>query len=304
MSVVDESNEGLMTTTEVATARTATAGPVKTEAARHRSHLAVTQRRVIRSEWIKLRSVRSWIIMAGAAAVLMVAFGALAASVASGAVTTPARGGGGGGRGPFASVDPTAISLAGVTLAQLIIGILGVLIVSNEFANGLIRNTFAAVPRRLPVLWAKVVVLAVSLALLMVIASVVAFLVGQLILGDGKNTTLAADGVLRAVLGSGLYLAGIGVFGIAIGAMLRNTAGAIAVVVAALLIIPGLASLVLPTSWSDNVLPYLPGNAGTAFTSVNGSDTLLSPGAGAAVFVGWLVVLLAGAAVLIRRRDA
>ena len=304
MSVVDESNEGLMTTTEVATAKPATAGPVKTEAARHRSHLAVTQRRVIRSEWIKLRSVRSWTIMAGAAAVLMVAFGALAASVASGAVTTPARGGGGGGRGPFASVDPTAISLAGVTLAQLIIGILGVLIVSNEFANGLIRNTFAAVPRRLPVLWAKVVVLAGSLAVLMVIASVVAFLVGQLILGDGKNTTLAADGVLRAVLGSGLYLAGIGVFGIAIGAMLRNTAGSIAVVVAALLIIPGLASLVLPTSWSDNVLPYLPGNAGTAFTSVNGSDTLLSPGAGAAVFVGWLVVLLVGAAVLIRRRDA
>ena len=144
------------------------------------------------------------------------------------------------------ATDPTAISLAGVTLAQLIIGILGVLIVSNEYANGLIRNTFAAVPRRLPVLWAKVIVLAGSLAVLMVIASVVAFLVGQLILGDGKNTTLAADGVLRAVLGSGLYLAGIGVFGIAIGAMMRNTAGAIAVVVAALLIIPGLASLVLP----------------------------------------------------------
>jgi len=243
--------------------------------------------------------------MAGAAAVLMVAFGALAASVASGAVTpTNPNGGGGGGRGPFASLDPTAISLAGVTLAQLILGILGVLVVSNEYANGLIRNTFAAVPRRLPVLWAKVLVLAGVLAVLMVIASVVAFLVGQLILGDGKNTTLAAEGVLRAVLGSGLYLAGIGVFGIAIGAMLRNTAGAIAVVVAALLIIPGLASLVLPTSWSDNVLPYLPGNSGTAFTSVHGSATLLGPAAGAAVFVAWLVALLIGAAVLIRRRDA
>jgi len=296
MSVVDESN---------AVPTPAPVAPMKTDMARHRdrSNLAVTQRRVIRSEWIKLRSVRSWIIMVGAAAVLMVAFGALAASVASGAVT-PARGGGGGGRGPFASVDPTAISLAGVTLAQLIIGILGVLIISNEYANGMIRNTFAAVPRRLPVLWAKVLVLAGVLAVLMVIASVVAFLVGQLILGDGKNTTLAADGVLRAVLGSGLYLAGIGVFGIAIGAMLRNTAGAIAVVVAALLIIPGLASLVLPTSWSDNVLPYLPSNSGTAFTSVNGSDTLLAAGAGALVFVAWLVVLLAGAALLVRRRDA
>jgi ABC-type transport system involved in multi-copper enzyme maturation permease subunit len=298
MSVIDESHS----------APTPSAvGTTKPETARHRSNLAVTQRRVMRSEWIKLRSVRSWIIMMAAAAVLMVAFGALAASVASGAVTPTnpnGGGGGGGGRGPFASLDPTAISLAGVTLAQLIIGILGVLIISNEYANGMIRNTFAAVPRRLPVLWAKVVVLAGALAVLMVVASIAAFLVGQLILGDGKNTTLAADGVLRAVLGSGLYLAGIGVFGIAIGAMLRNTAGAIAVVVAALLIIPGLASLVLPTSWSDNVLPYLPGNSGTAFTSVNGSATLLSAGAGAAVFVAWLLALLIGAAVLVRRRDA
>ena len=110
--------------------------------------------------------------------------------------------------------------------------------------------------------------------------------------------------MLRAVIGLGLYLAGIGVFGIAIGAMLRNTAGSIAVVVAALLIIPGLAALVLPTSWSDNIAPYLPSNAGSALTSVHGSTTLLGAGAGAAVFVGWLVVLLVGAAVLIRRRDA
>ncbi len=265
--------------------------------------LAVTQRRVIRSEWLKLRTVRSWMIMIGATALLLVAFGALAASVASGAVTPQGPGGQRGGGG-FGSADPTAISLAGVTLAQLIAGILGVLFISNEYANGMIRSTFGAVPRRLPVLWAKVIVIAGVLAVSMVIASVIAFLVGQLILGDGKNTTLAADGVLRAVLGSGLYLAGIGVFGIAIGALMRNTAGSIAVVVATLLIIPGLARLVLPESWDTNVTPYLPSNAGAAFTSVTGSDTLLSAGAGAAVFVGWLVVLLAGAALLIRRRDA
>ena len=265
--------------------------------------LAVTQRRVIRSEWLKLRSVRSWMIMIGATAALLIAFGALAASVASGAVTPQGPGGQGGGGG-FGSADPTAISLAGVTLAQLIAGILGVLFISNEYANEMIRSTFAAVPRRVPVLWAKVIVIAAVLAVVMVIASLAAFLLGQLILGDGKNTTLAADGVLRAVLGSGLYLAGIGVFGVAIGALMRNTAGSIAVVVAALLIIPGLARLILPESWDTNVTPYLPSNAGSAFTSVTGSDTLLSAGAGAAVFVGWLVVLLAGAAVMIRRRDA
>ncbi len=265
------------------------------------SHLAVTQRRVLRSEWIKLRTVRSWLFMIAGAAAVLVAFGALAASVASGAVTTQngARPG-----GPFTGTDPTALSLAGVTLAQLIIGILGVLVISNEYANGSIRNTFAAVPRRLPVLWAKALVLAAVLAVVMVVAAVLAFTVGQLILGDGQNTTLAADGVLRAVVGAGLYLAGIGVMGIAIGALLRNTAGAIAVVVAALLIIPGLIGVVLPDSWSDAITPYLPSNAGSAFTSVSGSATLLSPGAGAAVFVGWLVVLIAGAAVLIRRRDA
>ena len=97
--------------------------------------LAVTQRRVIRSEWIKLRSVRSWTIMTVATAVLMIAFGALAASVASGAVA-PGRPAAAAAADPFASTDPTAISLAGVTLAQLIVGVLGVLFISNEYANG------------------------------------------------------------------------------------------------------------------------------------------------------------------------
>ena len=266
------------------------------------ANLAVTQRRVIGSEWIKLRTVRSWMILIAAAAVLLVAFGALAASVATGAVT-PENGGRPGG-GPFASTDPTTLSLAGVGLAQLLLGILGVLFISNEFANGMIRSTFAAVPRRLPVLWAKAVVLAVLLAVVMVIAAVVAFSVGQLILGEGRNAALTADGVLRAVVGSGLYLAGIGVMGIAIGALLRNTAGAIAVVVAALLIVPGLIRVVLPDAWSADISPYLPSNAGSAFTSVSSSTTLLSPAVGAAVFAGWLVVLLVGAAVALRRRDA
>ncbi len=265
--------------------------------------LAVTGRRVLRSEWIKLRTVRSWMTMFGSAAAVLVAFGALAASVASGDIT-PANGRPPTGGGPFASTDPTALSLAGVTLAQLIVGILGVLLISNEYANGLIRNTFSAVPRRLPVLWAKAIVLAVTLAVVMVLAALAAFVVGQAILGSGRSTTLAADGVLRAVVGSGLYLAGIGVLGVAVGALLRNTAGAIAVIVAGLLIIPGLLRVVLPDSWSDAITPYLPSNAGSAFTSVTGSSTLLSPGAGAAVFVGWVVLLLVGAAVLIRRRDA
>ncbi|MEP6562644.1 MAG: ABC transporter permease, partial [Nakamurella sp.] len=153
--------------------------------------LAVTQTRVIRSEWIKFRSVRSWSIMMGSAFVLLIAFGALATAVASGDVARPGPGAGRGGN-PFASVDPTSLSLAGVTLAQLIIGVLGVLFISNEYANGMIRSTYAAVPKRLPVLWAKVIVLGGSLIVVMVIATLVAFLLGQGILGSGKNTTLGA----------------------------------------------------------------------------------------------------------------
>jgi ABC-2 type transport system permease protein len=297
MSVVDES------TASAPTGRARHATPAPRLRSVDGAQLAVTQRRVIAAEWLKLRTVRSWLIMIVAGAVLLVAFGALAAAVASGAVTPEGPGGQGGPPG-FGSSDPTSTSLAGVTLAQLIVGILGVLFISNEYANGMIRSTFAAVPRRLPVLWAKAIVIAGVLAVVMVIASLAAFVIGQLILGDGQSTTLAADGVLRAVVGSGLYLAGIGVIGVAIGAMMRNTAGAISVVVAGLLIVPGLAGVVLPDSWQDTLTPYLPSNAGLAFTSVNGSDALLGAGAGAAVFVAWLVALLIGAAVLMRRRDA
>src|SRR5664279_5991990 len=98
-----------------------------------------------------------------------------------------------GGEGAVNEPDATALSMAGVTLAQLIVGVLGVLLVSNEYANGSIRNWFGAVPRRLPVLWGKVIVLAGSLAVVMVLATLAAFLVGQAILGDAKSTPLAAD---------------------------------------------------------------------------------------------------------------
>jgi ABC-type transport system involved in multi-copper enzyme maturation permease subunit len=299
MSIVDKSSAQLQHGTGSTGRKSTTSLPASADD----DTLAVTQRRVIASEWLKLRTVRSWLIMIISSAVLLIAFGALAASVASGAVD-PADGSGGGDGGSFGSSDPTALSLAGVGLVQLIVGILGVLFISNEYANGMIRSSFAAVPKRLPVLWAKAIVLAAVLAIVMVISSLAAFLTGQAILGDATSTTLGAENVLRAVIGSGLYLAGIAVFGVAVGAIMRNTAGSIAVVVAALLIIPGLAGLVLPESWRDTITPYLPSSAGEAFTSVNSSDALLSAGAGAAVFSAWLVALLIGAAVLIRRRDA
>jgi ABC-type transport system involved in multi-copper enzyme maturation permease subunit len=266
--------------------------------------LKVTLPRVVRSEWFKFASLRSSWITIAVALVIIIGFGALAAGVAAGAVTPtrPGGGPGGGGRG-FAS-DPTSLSLAGAGLAQVILGILGALAISGEYSSGIIRATLAAVPKRLPVLWGKVAVIGVVSLVVAEIGSLAAFYLGQTILGDGANVALSDPGVLRAVLGTGAYMAAIAVLGLAIGALLRHAAGAIGTLFALLLLAPGLLPLVLPTSWSDTLLPYLPSRAGAAFTSVVPAAGSLSAGAGALVLVAWIVVLLGVAAVLLRRRDA
>ena len=134
----------------------------------------------------------------------------------------------------------------------------------------MIRSTFAAVPKRLPVLWAKAGVLAVVTGVPMLVAVFTAFFTGQAILsGDGTGAALTDPGVLRAVLGSVGFLAGVALLGLAIGAIVRNTAGAIAALVAILLLLPGLLGLVLPSGWGDTVVSYLPSNAAAAFTTVN-----------------------------------
>ncbi len=268
------------------------------------ARLRVTGLRVLHSEWVKFRSLRSTLITLIVAVVVVVGFGALAAAVVSGAVAEPAGPGGGGEAGGGFATDPTSISLAGMTLAQIIVGILGVLTVTGEYSSGMIRATLAAVPRRLPVLWAKALVVGVVTLVVAVPSALVAFLVGQAVLGDGANVALSDPGVLRAVLGSAAYLAATALLGVGLGALLRHTAGAIGALFGLLLLAPGLLGLILPSSWSDAVLPYLPSNAGAAFTSVTATDGLLSAGGGVVVLVVWIVVLLGGSAVLLRRRDA
>jgi ABC-2 type transport system permease protein len=261
------------------------------------SRLRVTFRRVAQSEWYKFTTLRSsWITLA-AAVLVMIGFGVLAALVTSGEVTA------GPGGGPD-STDPTSISLSGAMLAQIILGILGVLLISGEYSSGMIRASLAAVPRRLPVLWAKALIIGIVSLVVSTASALVAFLVAQQILGDGANAALSDDGVLRSVLGTGVYLAAVTLMGLAIAALLRHAAGAIGALFALLLLGPALLQVILPTSWEDTILPYLPSNAGSSFTSVVPPDGMLSAGAGAAVLAAWVVVLLGAAAVLLRRRDA
>ncbi|KKD07782.1 ABC transporter permease [Streptomyces sp. WM6386] len=260
----------------------------------------VTGRRVLRAEWAKFWSLRSSWITLGVALLLLVAIGAIASATYSPDAVAgdgpPGPGGGGAG-------DAVSLALTGLTFASLAIGVLGVLVSAGEYSTGMIRSTLAAVPRRLPVLWSKSAVFGAVALVITTVAALGAFALGSPGL-DGEKIALSLgdDGVLRSLVGAGLYLGLVAVWGVALGALVRSTAGGIAILVGVLLILGGLATL-LPDSWEDTVTPYLPGNAGSAVYALHEASDSLSPGAGLAVFVGWVVLTLAGAAYRLARTD-
>ncbi|MBU6244281.1 MAG: hypothetical protein KGP12_03610 [Actinomycetales bacterium] len=264
-----------------------------------------SQWRVLRSEWIKLLTLRStWITLIAIVAVI-IGFGVLSALVASGSVT-PSSSNGGGPPTEAMRRNPLNTVMSGANLAVLIVAVLGSIIGAREFASGLIRTTFSAVPRRLPVLWAKLMVFVGVLLPIVLVAIVAVFFLGMSLLASADAQTVAwsDDGVARSVIGLGCYIVGLGVIGLALGTLLRGTAASIGVVIGAVIFVPALATALLPESW-DEVLKYLPSNAGAAFTTASQSGgAMLDPGVGAAVFVGWIVLAVACAAWVIKRRDA
>lgn len=259
----------------------------------------VTLPRVIRSEWIKLRSVRSTIVTLALTAAAVVAIGVLVSMLSDGAPIT-ADGITDDGETIY---DPAGNSLFGETLAQLVLGIMGALVITSEYSTGLIRTTLTAVPRRLPVLWAKVIVVAAAAFATMVASLSVAFFVGQAVYsGGGPSASLSDPGVLRAVLAAGLFPTAIAVMGVALGALMRHTATAIGILVALLFVVPVLFET-LGGVWA-RASEYLPGEAGEAMITVVKDSGQMSPGAGLFVLIGWIGVLLAGATITLKRRDA
>ncbi len=256
----------------------------------------VSQARVIRSEWTKLRTQPSAVWALLSALALIVGFGILYCFVR---VSRPPH-----NQAGMDAFDPTSVSLAGVQLVQLAVGALGVLLMSNEYTSGLIRTTFTAVPARLPILWGKALTFAITTLTLCVPATFVAFLVGQSILSrEHLSTTLGEPGVTRAVIGSALYLVVAGMLGLGLGALLRNTAAAISTLLALLFGLQLLDGL-LPTALSDQVYKYLPTPAGLTVTGVEPDPTLLSPWVGFGVFCLYPLVVLALAGYRVRRKDA
>ncbi|MFI5774964.1 ABC transporter permease [Streptomyces sp. NPDC051658] len=264
-------------------------------AAAGRGHL--TRTRVLHSEWVKLRTLRSTLFTLLAAAVAMTGMGPLFSAVTASHWSDMSA-------AEQASVNPTALSLIGFFLAQLAVGVMGVLVVSGEYSTGMIRATFSAVPRRLPVLWAKATVYAAMTWVLMTAMSLTAFLAGQALMSStGAGASLNDPGVTRAVLGTGLYLTVVGLLSVAIGTLTRNTAGGITAVFGLLLVLPELVKA-LPSSWADQIGPYLPSNAGHALAVLQSDPNTLAPWTGFTVFCLYAAVALGGAAVALKRRDA
>ncbi|MFB6680198.1 ABC transporter permease [Streptomyces sp. NPDC056390] len=262
----------------------------------------VTGLRVLRSEWAKFWSLRSSLITLGVAVFLLILFGTIASYTYSPdtvATSGPPAPGSSSGQS-----NAVSLALTGVSFAQLAIGVLGVLLSAGEYSTGMIRSTLAAVPRRLPVLWSKAAVLGPVALILTTVGALAAFQLGTPGLdGEKISVSLGDDGVLRSLAGAGVYLGLVAVFGVALGVLLRNSAGAIAALVGVLLILPGLASL-LPDSLYDNISPYFPSNAGSAVYALHQSSDSLSPGAGLAVFAGWVALALAGAGYRLVKNDA
>jgi ABC-2 type transport system permease protein len=255
---------------------------------------------LMHSEWTKLRTVRStyWTLLA--AVVAMVGLSAILCAVYVGQYAHVSA-------SDKATFNPASFSLTGSFLAQLAISVLGVLAITNEYGSGMIRATLAAVPQRLSMLAAKATVFAGVTLAVMTAASFAAFILGQSILSaKGVGTSLGAPNVLRTIIGAGLYLAVLGLLALALGTIIRKTAGAIAAILGLILVVPAVASL-LPSSMNA-FQKFLPSNAGQALIdggSRQGSTTpQLAPWAGLGVFCLWAAVALVIAGVMLVRRDA
>jgi ABC-2 type transport system permease protein len=185
-----------------------------------------------------------------------------------------------------------------------LMGALGVLFVSGEFSTGMIRSTFAAVPQRLPVLWAKLgVVVAVTLVT-MTGMSLIAFVASERLIGHYRPAfSLSQPGVLRVVLGTGVYLTLVAVIGSAIAWIVRSTPGSLVAYFAAILVVPVIMESLLGT-WGKDIARFLPTLAGASFSTSIRLPHTLTPWTGLAVMAAWAVVGIAVAAVQLRRRDA
>jgi len=247
---------------------------------------------VLRSEWTKLSSA-NWAVLIA----LPVVFSALSGWI---------------GHTNHARPTPATLSVGGgFLLFAVTVGVLGLTMMTGEFQSGVIRSTFTAVPRRLPVLWAKTIVLVVVAAPALLVAYFGAFLTYQAFTDSTFRLSLSDPGIIRSLFGAVGATLAAGVMALALGTLLRSTAGALSAYVLFLVVLPSVLMSALPVSF-QGALPYFPTlalqgmfrNTSEAMVQVGSApDVMLSPGVSTAVVLGWVILLLVWAAALLRRRD-
>jgi ABC-2 type transport system permease protein len=262
-----------------------------------RSGERVTLPRVILSEWTKLWTLRStrWSLLL--AFIAQAGLGPLIAFIEMARwshLSFQDR----------ITINPIDHSLGGWHLAQLAIAILGVMTITGEYHTGMIRSSFMAAPKRLPILWAKLIVFAAVTFVLMLIAAFIGFLGGQAIFAAHHvNVGLGAPRALRTIFGAALFTTATGALCIALGTIVRRTAGGIALFVGVFFVLPGLIEI-LPSATANGIHPYLPNNAGGGIAQVFPDPHMLSAWGGFALFCGYTAVMIAVAARLLLQRDA
>jgi ABC-2 type transport system permease protein len=263
-----------------------------------RSAGRVTFAAALRSEFTKIRSVRStyWTLIA--MFIVVVGFGALASFGVASQPHPPS--------GP--GWDPTRQSLAGLYIGQLIIGVLGVLVISSEYGTGMIRTTLTTNPHRGVMITAKAVVFTVIAFVASLVTSLTAFFLGQAIMSSHHISTSISDpGVLRAVIGGALFLTACGLLAFGLGLLLRHTAAAIGSMVGLLFVVSILVNF-LPQGWQNHIDKWVPALAGGMLWQVRpqplGSTPMFGPWPSFAVLCGWAGLALVSAVLLFRKRDA
>jgi len=253
-------------------------------------------RGVLAAEWVKLRSIRTMYLTLPAACAAAFAFAVI----------------------PFGSdPDRSAMSAAkladydavrycysgGFLVAVLTMGVLGALVITSEYSTGLIRTTFAAVPRRRTVLAAKTLVTGGLALVTGEILAFAIFLSGQSILsGKRLSVGLGEPHVLRAVLGAGFFLSVTALIGLALGTIIRHGPGAIAAVLGLYFV----TNLITPAlgDGANTFARWTPVQILQGLTTTRGGrPTWPSPAMAFAECGIYLVVLLGIAAIVISHRD-
>ncbi|WP_104181564.1 ABC transporter permease subunit [Arthrobacter sp. B0490] len=268
--------------------------------------------RVLKSEWIKVTTVPSTVILIVSTVVVMVGLAALASwaiSITQDEIQSagaPQGGPGGPGMEGFNAAEQAwMIPSSGLIFGQLLIASLAVVLIASEWATGMIRSTMVAVPKRMPALLAKNVIIAAIAFVIGAGSAFLSYLVAQPILGGDLDFGLTTDGVLPSIVNTGTYLALIAIISMAIGTLLRNTAGGVVTAVALFFVVPLIIVNLLSglADWIPDAARFLPTNAGDQLVAITTQSDALTQWEGGLVMGAWALVLLVVSLVVTQKRD-